>query len=222
MPSIQVIGIMPLFWNLRKDVPQEQRFPWVCEEWRKRTAIPQGLFPAQAHQLPAYLGWNQPQIDSVRALFNKCSNLTSDGMRTTLSSRGSSNFADARRYWSKAWDSIWKKAGGNEAIDDLLRSHEYHPHDIMRADLDNGTDPEFPVKPGQLATLYNDIAETIFGVEVLLQKTVGGGSRLNEAGSQIIDILMTHAWHRYDSLTKRMRKKVDKIERGARKEYQGE
>ena len=181
-----------------------------------------GLFPAQPHMLPEYLGWNKKQMDSVRAVFDKCSNLTGDGIRQTLSNRGPANLADGRRYWSKAWDAIWKKAGGNDVIDKILHLNEFHPHDIMRADLENGVDPVFPVKPSQLVSVHNEIAEALFGTEVLLQKTRDGGTRLNDTGNSIIEILMTHAWHRYDSLTKRMQRRVGKIERTARKEYDSE
>ncbi|KAF9520516.1 hypothetical protein BS47DRAFT_1387140 [Hydnum rufescens UP504] len=40
----------------------------------------------------------------------------------------------------------------------------------------------------------------------------------NEVGS-IMELLLTHAWHRYDSATKQMAKKADKIEVEARNEH---
>jgi hypothetical protein len=217
-----MIGVMPLLWSVFKDRPQDQRLPWGCEDWRKRTGIVHGLFPEHAHDLPSYIGWSPTQISLVRDLFDQCANLSRDEMRVALSNRGPVAHAEARKLWGRAWDAIWKKAGGNEIIDDLLHEHEYHPHDIMRADLENGHNPVFPTKSNTLQCIHNDIAEALFGPTILTHKTPRGTFRLTEDVNLVIELLLTHAWHRYDSFTKRMGRKVAKIEQTARKEYDGE
>jgi hypothetical protein len=222
MPSIQMAGVMLLFWNILKDRSQEERLPWASPEWQRRTEIAGGLFPKDANTLPSYIGWNKAQMDLVRSLFDSCANLSNDDLRTALSNRGPPHLQEARKLWGRAWDAIWKKAGGNDVIDKVLHDYEYHPHDVMRAEVENGLDPSFPVKPNGLAALHQELGETLFGTEVLLQRTLKGELRMsNEVGS-IMELLLTHAWHRYDSATKRMAKKADKIEVEARNEYGGE
>ena len=202
MPQLPIVGIVPMFWglDLNSNVDQRLRLPFVGAVWKQATQLEHGLFPPNAALLPRYIGWSQPQMDSVLLLFQGVANLSDDKLGQVFSARARSDLSPAKALWKRAWQCIWKRLDGMNTVTCLMVRNNCHPHQIMERE----SRITYPSKPPSLGNLHQDIANELFGPELSTIDLGDGEMVISSDVMAIIDRMISIVWHSLSVKTSRM------------------